>query len=195
MKLKVFATLIGLLCCITLLQSCQNEDETPLPKGSKEDTWYWGYFKGEINGNKTSLENESYNGPVKSGRSSYYFSEDWDVMPDSINIISTRINYNDHSELNITLYDLIRSERHLTLPVNTYWYESCINATVFSDSSKKEIKGYYVPSKENPFRVEITDVLWLTANDPIIEVELDGVLYNKENQDDVIVIKGTYGTR
>lgn len=185
--------IISSLCCFGLL-SCNNDDDLP-KKGTKEDTWYWGYFKGEVNGRSVSLENEDYNGPIHSGRSSYYFSGEWDVLPDSINIMGTLIHYNDSSELRIALYDLTPGERYLTLSENAYWHQSCINATVFSSSSQKTVKAKYTPSEKNPFRVKITDVLWLSLTEPVIEVELDGVLYNREDENDAIVIKGIYGTR
>lgn len=192
--MKLFAVLIGLLCCVGLLQSCDKENEVR-PEKSKEDIWYWGYFKGEVSGAKISLENQDHNGPIRSISSSYHFAEEGKVMSDSVNIMGTLIRYNDNSELRITLYDLLPGERYLTLSGSMYWYESCIKATVFTDSSQKTVKADYVPSEENPFRVEITDVLWLSSTRLIIEVKLDGVLYNKENPDDVIVIKGAYGTR
>lgn len=195
MRQGVYTTFISLLCCIALFISCSREEETPLLKGSKEDTWYWGYFKGEINGDKILLENENNEGPIRSGKSAYYFFGDWEVMPDSINLISTLIHYNDSSEITISLHDLTLGERYLNLSANVYWHESCIKATVFKSTTSKEIKARYVPSKENPFRVEITDVLWLSQREPIMEVKLDGVLYNKENQEDRMIIKGIYGTR
>lgn len=193
MKVKLITGLISLLYCFCLL-SCSKENELPEER-TKENTWYWGYFKGEINGQDVSLENKDYNGPIHSGRSGYYFSGEWDVLPDSMNIIGTLIHYNDSSELRITLYDLTPGERYLTLSDNAYWYQSSINATVFDNTSQRMIKGKYIPSEENPFRVEITDVLWLSRAEPVIEVKLDGVLYNKKNQNDAIVIKGIYGTR
>ena len=194
MKMKALIVSISLLCCMAFLQSCSSEDQA-LPTGSKEDTLYWGYFKGDINGHDVSLENEDNKGPVRSGRSGYYFSGEWDVLPDSVNIMGTLINYNDSSELRVTLYKLVPGERYLTLSANMYWYESSIKVTVYSDPLKKTIKANYVPSEENPFRVQITDVLWLSSFEPVIEVKLNGVLYNKEDQDDTISISGAYGTR
>ncbi|MEG0109038.1 MAG: DUF5025 domain-containing protein [Lachnospiraceae bacterium] len=195
MQKEVCTTLISLLCCMALLISCSNEEEIPLPKPSKENTWYWGYFTGEVNGNKISLENEDYNGPIKTGRRGAFDVTQWPVMPDSINSMGTLVNYNDSSELRVTLYDLTPSERYLTLFIDEHYEDDWINVTVYTNSSKKEKKALYIPSKENPFRVEITDVIWASRREPIIEVKLDGVLYNRENPKDAMVIKGVYGTR
>lgn len=192
--MKALNIWIGLLCCVVCLGACHSEDEI-MPQRSKEDIWYWGYFKGEINGHKISLENEEYTGPIHSLRHAYYFSSEWEVFPDSINIMGTLIHYNDSSELRITLYDLSPSERYVTVPESRYWYENSINVTVFNNSSSKRKQALYIPSEENPFRIKIVDVSWVSIMEPIIEVELDGVLYNKENQKDIIVIKGMYGTR
>lgn len=191
MKVRLITVFISLLYCFSLF-SCSSDDDLTKER-TKENTWYWGYFKGEINGQEVLLENEDYNGPIRSGRSAYYFSKEWDVLPDSINIFSTLIHYNDSSELRITLYDLTPGERYITLSENAYWYQSCINATVFDSSS--QIIAKYVPKEENPFRVEIVDVVWLSPIEPIVEVKLDGVLYNKEDKNDPVVIKGIYGTR
>lgn len=193
MKKEVCTTLISLLCCMALLISCSSEEEIPLPKPSKEDIWYWGYFKGEVNGNKISLENENNEGPVHSGRVGVYFGDE--KVPDSINIMGTGILYNNHSNLYVHLYNLTPGKRYLNSFFNNNWDESYIKATVYKDASLKEIKAQYIPSKENPLRVEITDVIWASRREPIIEVELDGVLYNRENPKDTMVIKGIYGSR
>ena len=51
MKLNIY--LIGAFFGMFILASCDNDDdETPVPK---DDSWYWGYFKGEINGKEISL--------------------------------------------------------------------------------------------------------------------------------------------
>ena len=56
MKLNIY--LIGAFFGMFILASCDNDDdETPVPK---DDSWYWGYFKGEINGKEISLENEAH---------------------------------------------------------------------------------------------------------------------------------------
>jgi len=183
------------ILCFVLLTSCSH-DESPLSKEeSKENTWYWGFFNGEINGNEISLKNNNTERVINSNRSSYYFSGDWEVLPDSVNIMGTLINYNDSSELRVTLYDLTLGERYITKSENLQWNESCINIVLNKDSAIKTREKYYVPSQENPFKVEIINVLWISPTKPIIEVKLDGVLYNQDDANDVIVIQGIYGSR
>lgn len=192
MKKEISIISACLLFTLSILISCDNNDVPQLPE-SKEDTWFWGYFKGTIDEEEISFENEQFNRKVNSIPSAYYFFGDWEVLPDSINIMNTLICYNDSSELGITLYDLTPGERYLTLSGATYWYESYIKATIYVGPTR--LKTDYIPNEENPFRVEITDVIWLSLAEPLIEVKLDGVLYNKDNPDDTLVINGAYGTR
>ena len=191
---SLILSLFTILCCVSLM-SC-SQDVSPLSEEeSKENTWYWGFFSGEINGNEISLKNNSTERVINSNRSSYYFSRDWEVLPDSVNIMGTLINYNDSSELRVTLYDLTLGERYITKSDNLQWHESYINIVVNRDSVIKTREKYYVPSQEKPFKVEIINVLWISPAKPIIEVNLDGVLYNKEDANDAIAIQGTYGSR
>ena len=47
--------IIGAFFEMIILSSCGNDDdETPTPK---DDSWYWGYFKGTINGKEIAVEN------------------------------------------------------------------------------------------------------------------------------------------
>ncbi len=179
---------------MALLTSCNSEEEATLLKPSKED-WYWGYFKGEINGNKISLENEYYKRPIRTGRIGIFKTIEWAVIPDSINIMGTLINYNDSSQLRVTLYDLTPSKRYLDLFIDESYEDSWVNVTLYTDASKEKEKAIYIPNKENPVRVEITDVIWASKREPVIEVKLDGVLYNKDNPKDTMVIKAAYGAR
>lgn len=194
MKKNICNTFISLLCCMALLTSCNSEEEATLLKPSKED-WYWGYFKGEINGNKISLENEYYKRPIRTGRIGIFKTIEWAVIPDSINIMGTLINYNDSSQLRVTLYDLTPSKRYLDLFIDESYEDSWVNVTLYTDASKEKEKAIYIPNKENPVRVEITDVIWASKREPVIEVKLDGVLYNKDNPKDTMVIKAAYGAR
>ena len=98
MKLNIY--LIGAFFGMLILASCGNDDdETPVPK---DDSWYWGYFKGEINGKEISLENEAHT--------------DWSVHSvktsasppnndtDSIRGMMTSIKYGEDELLSITIY-------------------------------------------------------------------------------------------
>lgn len=188
--------LITILNCMFLLTSCSKEEgELPL-EPTKENTWYWGYFNGFINGTKISLKNERpVNKPINSSRLGV---QEFEGSAGFVyNSLSTFIAYDPCSILNISLYDLIPSERYVTLSFEENLKDNSVCAIVYANPSKKlnEKKAVYVISKEHPFRVEILDVMWASNSEPIIEVELDGVLYNRENPNDVLIIKGVYGAR
>lgn len=188
--MKINAFLIGAFFGMFILSSC-NDDETPVVR---DDSLFWGYFKAEINEDKISLENNYDNMVVRSAREGIFFVKEGETVPDSINAMGTLIHYNDSSEIRIMLCDLRPSERY----ISSFYADGVrdwIKICTYSDASKKAAKATYVPSKENPLRVEITSVVWVTKREPIIEVKLDGVLYNRENNEDTIVIKGAYGTR
>lgn len=54
MKLNIY--LIGAFFGMLILaSSCSNEDDNEI--SVSKDKWYWGYFKGTINGEEISLEN------------------------------------------------------------------------------------------------------------------------------------------
>lgn len=107
MKLNIY--LIGAFFGMLILASCGNDDdETPVPK---DDSWYWGYFKGEINGKEISLENEAHT--------------DWSVHSvktsasppnndtDSIRGMMTSIKYGEDELLSITIYHLHKGIRYI----------------------------------------------------------------------------------
>ncbi len=193
MKKKYFVSLIGLLCLIAM-SSCSNDDEiSPQPKSKEDDIW-WGYFKGTINSEEISLKNSDYSEhPVKNVRESIH---DTSSGNDSINIMNTDILCNDTTALFVVLYDLNPGIRYLISSKRLGLYDSCIKmVTQRKGIDGKSQKSYYVPNENNPVKVEITDVLWLSQVEPIIDVEVDGVLYNDVNPEDSIVLNACYGVR
>ena len=192
-----YILLITVLSFMTILTSCSKDEEGELPlEPSKENTWYWGYFNGIINGTRISLKNETpVNKPINSSRVGVREFEG-SACP-VYNSLSTYIDYDPCSILEISLYDLIPSERYVTLSFTENLKDNSVCAIVYANPSRNlnEKKAVYVINKQHPFRVEILDVMWASNSEPIIEVELDGVLYNRENPNDVLIIKGVYGAR
>lgn len=164
MKLNIY--LIGAFFGMLILASCGNDDdETPVPK---DDSWYWGYFKGEINGKEISLENEAHT--------------DWSVHSvktsasppnndtDSIRGMMTSIKYGEDELLSITIYHLHKGIRYITKSTKTDWIYDGIQITRDTHSDKYEDKYiYYIPQKEKPFQVEITKSAYADQWHPIIE--------------------------
>jgi len=145
-----------------------------------------------INGQAYELKNEDFRGPVQSVRSGIFSDAENGVIPNSINIITTSIFYDDTHSIDITLYDLTEGVRFLILPAPFTWYSSSIRI------EKSTPKGYlyYHPLEAEPFEVEIQQLKWISPREPVIlQASLSGILYNPENPTDRITIHATYGTR
>ncbi|WP_163211304.1 DUF5025 domain-containing protein [Bacteroides sp. 519] len=154
----------------------------------------WGYFTGTINGNKIVLENAAYpdnlNNPVKSLRESLHPQNNYGEL-DSINILNTGILIDNSTTVFIRLYELIVGERYLISNKQETLY---VNNITFTKVNGEDTK-IYEPSCHNPFYIEITDVSWINYYTPIVEVNLNGVLYNMDNKKDSVIINAKYGTR
>lgn len=187
--MKVYVYFIGVFLAMSLLLSCSNDDDVSIPK---DDSWRWGYFKGEINGEKISLENGEYPRPIGSmGTCVCYFE-----VPDSIRGLQTGIIYSDKECLSVTFYPLNKGVHHITKWAKGDWNQDGIHIKVQGpNSGEYDDNIYYTPAANKPFKAEIINSTYEDRWHPIIEVELDGVLYNSKNLKDSIIVIGTYGTR
>ena len=89
-----------------------------------------------------------------------------------------------------------KKNKHKTKSTKTDWIYDGIQITRDTHSDKYEDKYiYYIPQKEKPFQVEITKSAYADQWHPIIEGNLNGVLYRSDNPKDSIIINGSYGTR
>lgn len=91
--------LIGTFLAMFLLLPFSSDEDVTVPK---DDSWCWGYFKGEINGEKISLVNSESLGSIGSLETSGCYSE----VPDSIRGLQTGINYSDKRYLSVTFHHL-----------------------------------------------------------------------------------------
>jgi hypothetical protein len=118
----------------------------------------------------------------------------------------TAIELDKNTLLRVYLYNMVPGTRFLTLidhapEITESWisldhFDRDSSGDVIMENGKQVLKARYVPGgKANPFRVEITDVVWANAWTPVIDVELAGTLYNVQNPNDSIVIRATYGAR
>ncbi|UVV54912.1 DUF5025 domain-containing protein [Bacteroides thetaiotaomicron] len=115
---------------------------------------------------------------------------------DSIRGMMTSIKYGEDELLSITIYHLHKGIRYITKSTKTDWIYDGIQITRDTHSDKYEDRYiYYIPKKEKPFQVEITKSAYADQWHPIIEGNLDGVLYRSDNPKDSIIINGSYGTR
>lgn len=190
MRLNIY--LIGAFFEMFILSSCGNDDdETPTPK---DDSWYWGYFKGTINGKEIAVENVGHGDwPVHTVKTS---ASPPDNNTDSIKGMMTSVKYSSDELLSITIYHLNKGIRYITKSTKTDWIYDGIQITRDTHSDKYEDRYiYYIPQKEQPFQVKITKLTYADQWHPIVEGNLDGILYRLDNPKDSIIINGSYGTR
>ncbi|WP_373828886.1 DUF5025 domain-containing protein [Bacteroides heparinolyticus] len=196
MKAKIIFPFFFFVYTIAIFLSCKKDEDTSLNDRSKKKDSYWGYFKGSVNGKYVQLDNsertDNLSMPIYSIRESFYAKQAWTGI-DSINILNTGIGIDEKTQLYIRLYKLNVGVRYL----GTYdfdpkaWYESNIKLTKAFPNGNI----IYEANSRNPFKVEITNVTWLSYMDPIIDVKLEGILYNEKNPEDSIIIHARYGSR
>lgn len=187
--MKAYAYFIGFYLVMSLLSSCSNVDDVSVPK---DDSWRWGYFKGEINGEKISLENDEYPRPIGSMGTGVGSFQD----SDSIKGLQTGINYSEEEYLSVNLYPLNKGVRYITKWAQGDWNQDGIHIKIQGpNNGEYDNNIYYAPDPDKPFKAEIIYSAYEDHWHPVIEVKLDGVLYRSDNPKDSIIVKGTYGTR
>ncbi len=189
MKINIYlvSTFLGLF----FLLSCSSKDDIPVPD---DELSYWGYFKGEINGEEVKLENakdESLR-PISSMGTNI---RDFGEASDSIRGMITKINLLGNTSINITLFPLNKGVRHITRWAKGDWNQDGIHIQKSGINLEEDDENiYYTPKTGKPFKVEIINSTYADRWHPTIEVKLDGVLYRADNSKDSIIVKGTYGT-
>lgn len=196
MRKILYITFIAMFCLMFSLTSCNEDEQIENSIPSKENTWYWGYFKGVIDGINVTLENKDLQTrPIRSvtrelreaNKLAFYVYD----------YVGAMINYNDRSVLNVSLSISTIGERYLDSFYKDKWNENSIYVVIYASPSKKpnEQKAIYVPIKDHPFRANIINLTSLSEGELAIEVELDGLLQNINDPNDTLCICGTYGIR
>lgn len=184
MKTKIISAIIAIVTFI----SCQEIDNDiiviNLPKTSKS----WGYFKGTISDHNFQINNHR-----PSDKDSIYSIRQIidninNLHNDSINDISTGIMFPNKMRLNISIRNLNLGYKNISLTPIKEDNECYI--IIYKDETT-----LYKPIKSNTFRVEIIKIDWETEFDPIMEVKINGYLFNENNTNDSIYINAIYGTR
>lgn len=194
--MKVNAYLISACLGIFLLLSCNNDDDD-IPVFRKDYPWYWGYFEGEINGEKILLKSPRIS-DSKVGFSAYdsYTSTE---SQDSIKGLYTVIHYAEGDDyMCVELYNPYVGVRYIT----GYTTDFKDTKVYIKKIGKPNTTGYYsdryynnyYPDSRKPFRMEILSTFYEYML-PIVKVKLDGVLYCRDNPEDSIVVKGMYGNK
>lgn len=196
MRKILYITSIAMFCLMFSLTSCNEDEQIENSIPSKENTWYWGYFKGVIDGVNVTLENKDLQTrPIRSVTRELREANQFAFYV--YDYVGAMINYNDRSVLNVSLSISTIGERYLDSFYKDKWNENSIYVVIYASPSKKlnEQKAIYVPIKDHPFRANIIDLTWLSESERAIEVELDGLLQNINDPNDTLCICGTYGIR
>lgn len=172
------------LLCIVGVLGC-SEDEISEPEVTKEDTWYWGYFDGYVGSNHFTFENERY------GEDTYVRTIRSSISDAPIDGMYTTIRCAKDTLLFIGLRGLEVGVRDVTTYAMFNLEDSYIQVCCESGAEDR----CFNPRTDNPFRVEIFDVMWKSPWHPIVEVKLEGTLYNEDNPQDSICIEAQYGAR
>ena len=180
----LFSTCLG----GSFLSSCSDDDPVSAPK---DNSWYWGYFKGIIKGTEYDLENEPHGDePVTTMKTA--LQTDSKVALDSIKGMSTGIHYGEGKALGVTLYPLYKGIRYVSQPTMGDWSKNEVSIRITAADNRDVV---YLPKEEKPFRVEVVSLTYADSFHPILEAKVDGTLYNRDNPSDSIVVSGEYGTR
>lgn len=185
---RVFVLVFSIFLGMPFLSSCSNDDEISTPK---DNSWYWGYFKGTIDGTEYTLENEPHGDtPVNTMKTA--LQTDSKVPLDSIKGMSTGIHYGGDRALGVTLYPLYKGIRYVSQPIIGDWSKNEVSIRITAADNRDIV---YLPKEERPFRVEVISLTYADSFHPILEAKVDGILYNRDNPSDSIVVSGEYGTR
>lgn len=180
--------LIGVVSGILFLSSCSDEEEVWDPREHSG----WGVFKGTVNGENVSIENNVHNRYLNCTPQ----REVWD--PNIIKGISIGMVLNDSDHLGISLYRLTEGMRFVTKNYDPEYNSDAIQfwrTVIPKDSYSYDV--LYSPKKDKPFKIKITELTYYD-NSAFVRVtaQLDGVLYSDDNpQQDSVVIKAVFGVR
>ena len=202
LKTNMIIAVCLILCSSFYACSNDDKDDIILETKPKEENIHWGYFKGVINKKDIVIENLGYPekigypfNPIHSNMKELFYLNGADKDP--IIAMPTDVDYEEDATIVVYMCDMMKGVRYLTNSYLMGWNQSRINLYFTKKESETErvIQSRYVTKGSNPFRVEILDVVWLDYKTPIIDVEIEGTLYNEVNLTDSIIISATYGTR
>lgn len=188
MKKIYFALLILLaIFCASLFIACDDNEEGTAPLPYRKEQGLWGYFEGTVAEEDFKVENLKNKDQLVTSVINSFATSDTAIF-----IVSTRIQYKEKADIRVLLWGLDEQlrVRYISEYIDWGWdvKADCIRLT-------QEDGIVYVPRKEHPLRAEILDLEWDNLGMPIVEVQLDGFLYNENNSLDSIKVNARYGTR
>ena len=199
MKLRQFISFsvfyIMLFCSSTLLFSCE-EEETWNPKDSSS----WGYFDGEINGEKVHLKNTLYKDYINKG-ARYTHNNKWvdNKWAYYINIYANVFDKKDiHLRCNLMQFE--EGSQFITASIPPFSEKDDYNAVSCWVTDSTNVCHEFKVKASRPVKLEITHIKYgynddgepYILNPKLIEGNIDAVLYHGN---DSISIKGHFETK
>ncbi len=184
---------ITLLCSSMLLFSCE-EEETWNPQDSSS----WGYFDGEINGEKVHLQNTIYKDYINKGPRYTHTKK----FVDSKRAYYININVLDKKDIHLrcNLMQFEVGTQFITASIPPFSEKDDFNAVCCWATDSTNVCHEFKVKASRPVKLEITDIKYwynddgepYTLNPKLIEGNIDAVLYHGN---DSISIKGHFGTK
>lgn len=193
-RLTCLAPMIGAFALTFSMSSCADDEETWKP----QDANYWGYFDGEINGEKMHLQNTHYKDYINKGPRYTHSNK----FVDSKRAYYIHINVLDKKDIRLrcNLMQFEVGTQYITASIPSFSEQDDYNAvSCWATDSTGVCKKFDVKASR-PVKLEITDIKYFYDDDgnaytlqpKLIEGNIDAVLYRGN---DSISIKGHFETK
>lgn len=186
--------MIGAFALTFSMSSCVDNEETWNPQDSSS----WGYFDGEINGEKVHLQNTIYKDYINKG-SRYTHSK---KFVDSKRAYYININVLDKRDIHLrcNLMQFEVGTQYITASIPSFQEKDDYNAVSCWATDSTNVCNEFEVKASRPVKLEITDIKYFYDNDgnaytlqpKLIEGNIDAVLYHGN---DSISIKGHFETK
>ena len=193
-RLTCLAPMIGAFALTFSMSSCADDEETWKP----QDANYWGYFDGEINGEKMHLQNTHYKDYINKGPRYTHSNK----FVDSKRAYYIHINVLDKKDIRLrcNLMQFEVGTQYITASIPSFSEQDDYNAVSCWATDSTGVCNKFDVKASRPVKLEITDIKYFYDNDgnaytlqpKLIEGNIDAVLYRGN---DSISIKGHFETK
>lgn len=193
-RLTCLAPMIGAFALIISMSSCNEDEETWKP----QDANYWGYFDGEINGEKMHLQNTHYKDYINKGPRYTHSNK----FVDSKRAYYIHINVLDKKDIRLrcNLMQFEVGTQYITASIPSFSEQDDYNAVSCWATDSTGVCNKFDVKASRPVKLEITDIKYFYDDDgnaytlqpKLIEGNIDAVLYRGN---DSISIKGHFETK
>ncbi len=193
-RLTCLAPMIGAFALTFSMSSCADDEETWKP----QDANYWGYFDGEINGEKMHLQNTHYKDYINKGPRYTHSNK----FVDSKRAYYIHINVLDKKDIRLrcNLMQFEVGTQYITASIPSFSEQDDYNAVSCWATDSTGVCNKFDVKASRPVKLEITDIKYFYDDDgnaytlqpKLIEGNIDAVLYRGN---DSISIKGHFETK